>query len=107
MTPEGNCGYGEFLNSSRSFSGNNIGIKGSLACGARNIGMVRFSEITPSKASVILFYSLSTFYDNTCEVIYYFSFLFQVHLKELNTKLPALTCLIHVTIIRDRNIITI
>lgn len=51
---------------------------------------MRLSETPLSKASVLilLFYnSLSSFYYNTCEVVYYFSFLFKVHLKMLNTEL--------------------
>lgn len=63
------CGYGEFFNSSRAFSANNIGVKGAIACGTRNIGKMRLSETPLSKTSVLilLFYnSLSNFYYNTC-----------------------------------------
>lgn len=63
-----------------------------------------------SKSSVWYCYSIIlclVFVKNTREMICFFNFLFQVHLKELNTKLRSLVSLTRMTIIRERNIITI
>lgn len=66
---------------------------------------MRLSETSLPKASVLIllfYHSLSSFYYNTCEVVYYFYFLFQVHLKEQNTELCSLVCLLHVTYQRKK-----
>lgn len=106
--PEKYCGYGESFHSSRAFQQIILVLKEQLLM-VPGI-LIRWDSqkhLFLRPLLILLFYnSLSSFYYNTCEVVYYFSFLFKVHLKMLNTEL-ALWYVYYMWLIRERNIITI